>query len=118
MTVKFEGYEEEHGPLMTIDDYINIAKEGADVTAEITLEFVPAVEHFARHKNSQTFLQCIFTLTSLGKTYQYQACFSCFPTAEQDGKKQESIRVANERLTELYQRLDDASVQFEKRFFD
>ena len=118
MTVKFEGYEEEHGPLMTIDDYINIAKEGADVTAEITLEFVPAVEHFARHKNSQTFLQCIFTLTSLGKTYQYQACFSCFPTAEQDGKKQESIRVANERLTELYQRLDDASVRFEKRFFD
>jgi len=118
MTVKFEGYEEEHGPLMTIDDYINIAKEGTDVTAEIMLELVPAVEHFARHKNSQTFLQCTFTLTSLGKTFQYQACFSCFPTDEQDGKKQESIRVANERLTELYQRLDDASVKYEKLFFE
>ncbi len=117
MTVKFEGYEEKHEPLMTIDDYINIAKEDTDVTAEIMLEFVPAVEYFARHKNSQTFLQCTFNLTSLGTTYQYQACFSCYPTAEEDGKKQESIRVANERLTELYQRFDDASVQFEKRFF-
>ncbi len=37
---------------------------------------------------------------------------------EQDGKKQESIRAANERLTELYQKSGDASVKFEKRFFN
>lgn len=118
MTVKFEGYEAEYGPLMTIDDYINIAKEGTEVTADIDLELVPAVEHFAHHKNSQTFLQCTFNLISLGKTYRYQACFACFPTAKQNGQRQASIRVANERLQELYQRLDDASVQYEKRFFE
>ncbi len=118
MMVKFNGYHEEHGPILTINDHINIAKEGNEVFIDIIIEYVPAVEHFANHENKQTFLMVDFTVTTLGKSGRSERCLACFPTEEEKEEKQIAIGVANERLRLLYQEFDDASIIYEKYFFE
>jgi hypothetical protein len=118
MIVKFNGYHEEHGPILAIHDYINIAKEGNLVFVDINIEYVPAVEHFANYKNKQTFLMVDFTVTTLGRSGHSERCLACYPTEEEKKEKQIATQVANERLRLLYQEFDDASIIYEKCFFD
>ncbi|RLB43566.1 MAG: hypothetical protein DRH12_02660 [Deltaproteobacteria bacterium] len=117
MLVKFEGYKEEHDPTLTIDDYINMAKEGTEVEVSIEVEYVPAVEHFANYKNSQTFLTVDFTVEALGRRHNFQRCFACYQTDKEKEEKDQQVRVANARLEELYKRFDDAGVKYVKKFF-
>jgi hypothetical protein len=117
MIVKFKDYTDEHGPALTIDDYITRAKQGNPVSLSIDLEYVLAVEHFANHKNSQTFLHGNFMVTTSGKTHQTQRCLSCYPT-EKEEEIARSIQIANKRLTLLYKAFDQALISYEKRFFE
>jgi len=117
MIVKFNGYHEEHGSILTIHDYINIAKEGNEVSIQINIEYVPAVEHFVNSNNKQTFLMVDFTVTTLGRSGHYERCLACYPTKEEKEEKQIATGVANERLRLLYQEFDDASIRYEKCFF-
>ena len=117
MIVKFNGYHEEHGSILTIHDYINIAKEGNEVSIQINIEYVPAVEHFVNSNNKQTFLMVDFTVTTLGRSGHYERCLACYPTKEEKEEKQIAAGVANERLRLLYQEFDDASISYEKCFF-
>ena len=117
MTVKFNGYHEEHGPILAIHDYINIAKEGNEVSIEINIEYVPAVEHFVNYKNKQTFLMVDFSVTGLGRSGNYERCLACYPTEKERKEKQLAEEVANERLRLLYQEFDAASITYEKCFF-
>jgi hypothetical protein len=64
---------------MAIHDYINLAREGTDVALEIQLEYVPAVEHFASHKNAQIFLMAGFEIACLGKASHIERCLACYP---------------------------------------
>ena len=41
MVIKFDSIKEEQGPLLTIHDYINIAKEGNEVAVELELDLLP-----------------------------------------------------------------------------
>jgi len=118
MMVKFNGYHEEYGPILAIHDYINIAKEGNEVSIDVNIEYVPAVEHFASCENKQTFLMVDFTVTSLGRRGHYERCLACYPTEEEKEEKQIAAAVANERLRLLYQEFDDASIIYEKCFFE
>ncbi|HDZ24413.1 MAG TPA: hypothetical protein ENH70_07750 [Desulfobacteraceae bacterium] len=117
MLVKFDGYQEEHDPTLTIDDYIHMAKEGAKVSVAIDLEYVPAVEHFANYHNSQTFLNIDFVVESLGKKHNFQRCFACYQTEREEEEKAGQVEVANARLKELYEEFDAASITYEKKFF-
>jgi len=116
MVVKFDKMNEEEGPLLIIDDYIHIAKEGNDVSINVTLECVPAVEHFATHKNPQTFLMGDFTVNTLGQSHHCQRCFSCYATGKPE-EKPTAVEVANARLELLYREFDLASIRYGKRFF-
>ena len=118
MVVKFEDLKERRGAILTIHDFIKLAKEGNPVSVDIALEYVPAVEHFANHKNSQTFLTVDFTIECLESINFYERCLACFPTEEEKEEKQIAIGVANERLRLLYQEFDDASIIYEKCFFE
>ena len=118
MIVKFNGYHEEHGSILTIHDYINIAKEGNEVSIEINIEYVPAVEHFVNYNNKQTFLMVDFTVITLGRSGHSERCLACYPTEEEKEEKQIATEVANERLRLLYQEFDDASISYEKCFFE
>ncbi|MEJ2656279.1 MAG: hypothetical protein P8012_03675 [Desulfobacterales bacterium] len=118
MIVKFNGYHEEHGPILTIHDYINIAKEGNEVFIDVFIEYVPAVEHFSNYENKQTFLMVDFTVTTLGRSGHSERCLACYSTDEEKKESQIAIMVANERLKLLYQEFDDASIIYEKCFFE
>jgi hypothetical protein len=117
MVVKFEELHAENDPILTIYDYIHIAEEGNDVEVEVALEYIPAVEHFATHKNSQTFLTAKFAVKTLGNCYYFERFFACFPTHKNNGEMQQAVEVANARLTQLYGQFDQASIKYEKRFF-
>jgi len=118
MVVKFENLKQDEGPLMTIHDYINVAREGNDVSVEVVLESVPAVEHFAHEKNKQTFLNADFAVTTLGRTGHYQRCLGCYPTEKEAEERARAVVVANQRLSLLYQEFDEAGVKYRKRYFE
>jgi hypothetical protein len=118
MLVKFGGYQEVYDPTLTIDDYIHMAGEGTGVSVDIALEYVPAVEHFANYRNSQTFLTSDFVVETLGKRHNLQRCFACYQTDREVGERDLQVEVANARLGELYGEFDAVSIKYEKRFFE
>jgi len=118
MVIKFDSIKEEQGPLLTIHDYINIAKEGNEVAVELELEFVTGVEHFANYQNQQVFLMVDFAVTTLDKTHHYERCLACYEAEKEQQDRSQAINIANERLKLLWEEFDRASVKYEKRFFE
>jgi hypothetical protein len=116
MTVKFDGYQKEHDATLVIHDFINIAKEGNEVSVEVALESVPGVEHFVGYDNEMIYIMGGFTIACLGKTHHYERCLACYQTKREKELKQYSVNIANERLKILYDEFDQASVKYEKRF--
>ena len=117
MTVKFDGYQKEYDATLVIHDFINIAKEGNDVSVEVELEYVPGVEHFVGYDNEMIFMMIGFTITCLGKTHHYERCLACYQTEREKEEKQYRINIANERLKILYDEFDQASIKYEKCLF-
>ena len=118
MMVKYEDIHEKYGTEMAIHDYINLAREGHQVSVKVNLEHVAAVEHFANYKNAQTFLMVDFAIMSLGKTSHIERCLACYPEENEKEEKQEKVDIANDRLRLLYEEFDQASVKYKKRFYD
>ncbi len=116
MLLKFDSARQAYGSVMAIHDYINLAREGNDVSVQIKLEYVPAVEHFAGHKNAQIFLMGDFEITCLGNTCHIERCLACYPEKGEE-EKSESMDIANQRLKLLYEEFERASVKCEQRFF-
>ncbi len=100
-----------------IDDYIRMAKEGLSISAEVSLEYVPATEHFEYHKNDQTFLMASFVMEARGESATCQRCLGCYPTEKEEEQRPAQVRVANDRLSHLYGEFDLCSVSYEKQFF-
>ncbi len=117
MTVKFEGVQETHGPTMVIHDYITMAKEDNSVSVLPQIEFVPAVEHFANHKQKMIFLMVDFAITCLGTTHHYERCLACYPMDKEHEEKAKKMDVANHRLRLLYDEFEAAQVVYEPVFF-
>jgi len=122
MLVKYDTIEPEKnettGSILTIHDYINIAKEGNKVDVGIDLEIIPAVEHFANQKTEQTFLMVDFNIKTLGKDSRFQRCLACFETDNGAEEKSVAINTANDRLKLLFQEFDNAKVQYTACFFN
>ncbi len=121
MVVKYEELDHKKDDInrgiLTIHDYINIAKEGNEVDVAISLEIIPAVEHFANHKNAQTFLMADFDITTLGDKGHFQRCFACFKTENEAEEKPVAIAIANKRFIDLFNEFDDAKIQYKPCFF-
>jgi hypothetical protein len=118
MVVKFEKLHESQGPVLIIHDYINIAREGNDVSIEIELEYVSAVEHFAHHDHAQTFLMGNFVVATLGQVHPCQRCFACYATEDRNKEKPLAVEVANARLEVLYGEFEQAAIRYQRRFFE
>ena len=117
MLAKFNGYQEKHGPAASINDFVNLVNKGDNIKMTISLEFVPAVEHFANQKNKMIFLMADFAIDCLGKITHYERCLACFEQERENEQKQEKIEIANERLKLLYDEFDQASIEHEKVFY-
>jgi hypothetical protein len=118
MMVKYDGVHEEYGAVMAIHDYINLAREGNEVIVEMNLEYVPAVEHFASHKNAQVFLMVDFAITSLGHTSHIERCLACYEAEKESEKRDPAKQTANSRLEVLFGQFDAAAIRYDKRFFE
>jgi len=117
MTGKFDGYQKKYDPTLVIHDYINIAHEGNDVSIEVSLEYVPGVEHLVGYDNEMTFMMVDFTISCLGRTNRYERCLACYQTEREKEEKEYRINIANERLKILYDEFDQASIKYEKQLF-
>ena len=117
MTVKFEDAQKTQGPILSIHDYIHMADEGTEVTVDPTLEWVTAVEHFARQKSRTMFLMVDFAVTCLGRTQRYERCLACYPVDMEREEKAAKAEVANSRLRLLYEAFARAGVACEERLF-
>ena len=117
MMVKFNGHKDHYGPAHTIDEYIQMAKKGIKVSVKVNLEYLPAVENFANHKNKQTFLNCTFQVSCKSEVFPVQRCLSCYPTLQEKEEKHAAVHVANKRLILIYQAFDDSGVKYDKMFF-
>ena len=84
---------------------------------KISLEYFPAVENFGNRKEARTFLLANFDVTSLGVAHDCQRCFACYATEEEADDKPRQLRIANDRLSQLFQEFDQAGITYQKRFF-
>jgi hypothetical protein len=78
MLLKFKEQKDAFVSTLIIDDYVNIAKEGNDISIEVSLEYLPAVENFAHHKEKRMFLAGNFNVTYLGESHICQRCLACY----------------------------------------
>jgi hypothetical protein len=118
MVVKFEDFREEQDPTLTIDDYLHIAREGSEVSMKVSVEYMPAVENFGNQRERRVFLVANFDVMSLGATHQCQRCFACFAADRESEEKPRQIRIANDRLRNLYKEFDAVGIKYDKKFFE
>jgi len=83
----------------------------------MSLEYVPAVEHFAGHKNAQVFLMVTVAVAGLGQSSRIERCLACYPAEEESGRKDQAVHIANSRLEILYGQFDEAAIRYDKQFF-
>jgi hypothetical protein len=117
MVVKFQDFRDEQGPTLTLEDYMHIAREGSDVSMDVSVEYLSAVENFGNHKERRTFLLANFDAATLGATHQCQRCLACYATDKETDEKPRQIRIANDRLGKLFKEFDQAGVKYNKLFF-
>jgi len=118
MLAKFEEKRDEFVSTLILEDYIHIAEEGNDVSADISLELVPAVENFANHKEKRVFFTANFTVSHLGKTHVCQRCFSCYAMENEKEERRTAQDLANRRLEAIYRDFDRANIRYNKIFFE
>ncbi len=117
MVVRFQDFKDTQGPILTLEDYIHIAREGNKVSMQVNLEFLAAVENFGNRKERRTFLVGNFDVMSLGATHQCQWCLACYATDHETEEKPRQARIANDRLTKLYKEFEEAGISCDESFF-
>ena len=117
MLVKFGGYKEEYGPPPTTQELINMAAQSQKAKLEINLEFVPAVENFASHKEKRVYLVADFIMDYDGQTSRYERCLACYQQDREQVEKQQMLEIANERLKLLYKEFEQASIEHKQLYF-
>ena len=118
MLAKFEEKRDEFVSTLILEDYIHIAEEGNDVSADISLELVPAVENFANHKEKRVFFTANFNVKHLGKTHVCQRCFSCYAMENEKEERRTAQDLANRRLEAIYRDFDRANIRYNKILFE
>jgi len=118
MVAKFEEKRDEFVSTLILEDYINIANEGNDISVDISLEYLPAVENFANHKEKRMFFTANFNVTHLGETHICQRCLSCYAMENETEEIQTARNLANRRLEAIYSDFDRANIQYNKLLFD
>jgi hypothetical protein len=117
MVIKFEALKEEGPPQLSLPELISIAKSGKIITVHVSLELLPAVEHFSGIKNAQTFLSGVFRALAEDEIYQCHRCFACFPTEKEDEEREQAIKVANARLALVYDDFQNSGIICQPEFF-
>jgi len=117
MLAKFEEKRDEFVSTLILEDYIAIAREGNEVSAEVSLEYLPAVENFANHKEKRMFFTANFNVRHLGQTHICQRCLACYAMDNERAERETARQLANRRLTLIYADFDKAGIVYKKVLF-
>jgi hypothetical protein len=117
MVVKFERLKETDMQSMTIPELVGMAQAGKKMSADLLLDYLPAVEHFANQKNAQTFLSGEITARAGQRIYRCQRCFSCFASDRAAEEKPRAINVANARLEVMFKEFERVGIRHQRQFF-
>ncbi|RLB39516.1 MAG: hypothetical protein DRH20_03495 [Deltaproteobacteria bacterium] len=117
MLVRYDRKRDEFVSPLILDDYIRMAKEGASVSTEISLEYLPAVEYFEHREEKRVFFTANFRVRYLEKTHICQRCVACFDMKEEAVEKGPAMELANSRLAAIYEELDAANIRYEPVYF-
>jgi len=118
MLAQFEEKRDEFVSTLIINDYINIARGGEDVSIDVALEYLPAVENFANYKEKRVFFSANFNVTHLGKTHVCQRCFSCYAMDREKEERETAKKLANDRVAGIYKEFDQANIKYNKVLFE
>ncbi len=118
MLAQFEERRDEFVSTLILEDYINIAKGGEDISIDVSVEYVPAVENFANYKEKRMFFTGNFTVSHLGETHICQRCFACYAMEKEKEESQTAKELANRRVASVYEELDKAGIKYNKVFFE
>lgn len=117
MVVKYDQLEASDQRALTIPELVDMARAGKQISVDLILDFMPAVEHFAGQRNAQTFLSGEFTARMADKTCKAHRCFACYPTDRSSEEKPMAIKVANARLALIYQEFERVGIMHRRYFF-
>lgn len=117
MVIKFDALKDDGPPQLSIPDLVVIAKSGKVITVQVTLELIPAVEHFSSIEKPQTFLSGVFRALSEDEIYHCHRCFACFPTDKEDEEREQAVRVANARLALVYDDFKASGIICQPQYF-
>jgi hypothetical protein len=117
MIVKFETLKEEGPAHLSIPELTAMAKSGKSITAYITLELIPAVEHFSHAEKARTYLSGEFTAKTADETYHCHRCFACYETDQEDEEKEAAMSVANARLALIYSEFKESGILHQPKYY-
>lgn len=89
-------------PPHRVTDLIELKRMGVEVTCQTFFEILPVD----------------FKVTSLGETHHHERCLACYPADKEKEEKRQKIQIANCRLKLLYEEFEQASIKYEKKFFE
>ena len=118
MLAQFEAKRDEFVATLILEDYINIAEAGEDISIDVSVEYVPAVENFANYKEKRVFFTGNFNVSHLGETHICQRCFACYAMDREKEDAQVAKELANRRLASIYEEFDKAGIRYNKAFFE
>lgn len=118
MVLSFDRQEDTGDSAMALPDYVQLAREGRDVSIRPSLEFVSAVEHFDRFETKTMFLMADFAVTCEKKTIHLERCLACYPVDKAAEERSAKIELANARLKLLYEEVESAGGRIDKPFFE
>jgi len=118
MLAQFEEQRDEFVSTLILEDYINIAKGGEDISIDVSVEYLPAVENFANYKEKRMFFAANFNVSHLGKVHICHRCFSCYAMDKENEEIQTARELANRRVASVYEEFDKAGIKYNKVFFE
>ncbi len=118
MLAKFEEQKDEFVSTLILEDYINIAKGGEDISIDVSVEYLPAVENFANYKEKRMFFAANFNVSHLGKVHICHRCFSCYAMDKEKEEIRTAKELSNRRVAFLYEEFDKAGIKYNKVFFE
>jgi hypothetical protein len=117
MMVQFDQPPTPGAEVWTLPDLVAAARKGRNVRADAALSFMPAVEHFDRQAQPQTFLMGQFPATVDGAPCNCERCFACYPTDGGAGEHDRAVAIADARLELLYTEFEKAGIDCPRRYF-
>jgi hypothetical protein len=117
MVLTFDRMKETEPQPLTIPELVALAGSKEKFAAEIILDEMPAVEHFAGRHQAQTFLGGEI-IARVGETdYRCHRCFACYSTEKASEERKRAVKVANARLDSVYREFKQAGIIYQPQFF-